>query len=72
MAPEISKVHAMSSCSLGLVLVDLDIGSQLLLQRHAYLPAAMAPTTVVMDSASELETSLNSSIYCFGHGVASQ
>lgn len=38
--------------SLCIVLVFQDVGSQLRLQRHAYLPVATLPAIVVMDSNS--------------------
>lgn len=50
---EVSKAHTMStylSLSFSLMLLNEDVNSQLLLQNHACLTAAMLLTVVVMDS----------------------
>jgi hypothetical protein len=53
---EVSKAHTVLT-SLFLMVMSQDMSSQLLLQHHACLSAAMYDAIIVMDSSSETVTS---------------
>ena len=51
--PEISKAHVIPVRSPCLVLMDQDVTSQQLLQKHAFLLAAMLVTMMITDATSQ-------------------
>lgn len=68
---KISRVHAISSVSLCLLLVDEDIVSQLLLKQHISWPHAVFPT-MVLTNLKETKIKGFLSIHSRGHAVLSQ